>query len=154
MDPGTDTGLVCWEGEYRRHPASEVKNGLIWAIEVPGAEGAGGWLRASEKIACKVLEAQCDVFLYEDFILHGGSHSSEREGLDPVRVTCGVQILLKVGKWSGTQVAFLPSISAVYHDIRMRKWGLWLQGRGDYSGYDGHATSAARGLVWFLRDYI
>lgn len=163
LDPGTTSGLVCWEGEYRRHMGAEVAEGLKYAVEIDGEESSR-WMLSSDGVCELVMEWGCDVLLIEDFVLLGGKgHSSEREGLDPVRVTCGVLVLLKERGWTGDVVYFSPSVSSVFHDVRMKKWKLYLQGRGvriggsDQAacvGFEGHATSACRGLVWWLRERI
>lgn len=140
---------------------SEVKKGLLWAREVTcGAGGVGvahwrrwGWLEACEGMATEVLAAEADILLVEDFILWGGGHSSEREGLDSVRVTCGLLMCLALADWNGDVVTFGPDIKSVFNDVRMKRWGLWLQGR-NWGGMDGHATDAARGLVWYLREKV
>lgn len=172
VDPGTTTGLVLWEGEYTRHSGSAVKEGVVRAWEVGGVTGGAGsparkrsleawrrfgWLEVVEGIALVVVQEEVDVLLLEDFVLTGGSHSSEREGLDPVRISCGLLGVLRVWGWDGELVMFSPDVSSVMTDMRMKRWGMWLQGRGDggsYAGFGGHATSAARGLVWYLREKV
>lgn len=188
LDPGTTSGLVVWEGEFKQHMGGEVAAGLRGMYEIHGPEKSWSeWLSSCHKIVEILMKLNNgdgpDVLLIEDFILEGGKgHSSEREGLDPVRITCGVLMLLEVDQWSGQVVYFQPSIASVFHDVRMKKWGLWLQGRnavyvladpmyahadmfvdhGDQihikewtcAKFEGHATSAARGLVWWLREKI
>lgn len=161
LDPGTKSGLVFWEGELRRYSGSEVADGLAGAWEID----SGAWLNSAQAMAHMIVEYGAELVLYEDFILEGGSHSSDRSGLDPVRIACGVEALLRVGAPFVVVEPFSRNVKSVMTDERMKLWGLWLQGRkgfdgtgkvgaGSLVGCKGHATDAARGLVWYLRERI
>lgn len=155
LDPGTKSGLVFWEGELRRHSGAEIRAGLREMFEIREES----WFESAARIARDVHASGAQVLLYEDFVLRGGGgHSSEAEALDSVRVTSGVVCLLEEWGWDGHTAGFNASIKAVMTDERMKKWGLWLQGRGSRvagtEGFEGHATDAARGLVWYLREVV
>lgn len=131
----------------------------------------GDWLASARRISEFVVTEAADVLLYENFVLRGGGgHSSSAEALDSVRVTSAVIALLSVsgrvsGGWKGEVAPFDTSVKAVMSDVRMKRWGLWLQGKGgskcavgfdggdvwDVKGFEGHATDACRGLVWYCR---
>lgn len=156
MDPGTKTGLVFWEGPERVHAGAEVHERIWNSWEVR----QGTWLDSVEMICDCVISNRIDVLLYENFVLRGGGgHSSEADALDSVRVTSGVLAMLRERGWEGRIVPFDMSIKAVMSDERMKRWKLWLQGGGGggrgskskYAGFEGHATDAARGLAWYLR---
>lgn len=164
LDPGTKSGLVLWEGDGgRKWSGAEVDQGLKSALEVRVEDG---WLLSSHVIAHTIRTWDVDLLLYEEFMLSGGGgHSSDPEALDSVRVTSAVLGMLMA--WQSDRfvnvVGFSPSIKAVMTDSRMKLWGLWLQGKdvsvggkpaGACKGFEGHATDAARGLVWYLREVI
>jgi hypothetical protein len=153
LDPGTKSGLVLWKGEHRQHMGGEIYPGVYHVREVRES----GWYQSSRRLAGVLLEFVPHVLLYEDFQLEpggtGGRGAAGRELLDPVRVTCSVLTLMYEVDWDGLVVPFQTSVKGVMTDERMRKWKLWLQAR-TWSGLEGHATDAARGLVWYLRERL
>lgn len=158
VDPGTTTGFVLWEGSGYRS-GSDVKNGIV-----SYGEWVGGWKVGARGALVTIQQFMPDVYVYEDFILLGGDHSSDREGLDPVRVNAVVDYELELaalgigmrgmndGKaWAPVVVAQTASqAKGVITDDRLKRWGLWYSATVKGEKPD-HVRDACRHLCLYLR---
>jgi hypothetical protein len=153
VDPGSTTGYVLWEGDEGYVGGLDVHLGVLRR-----GEFKGGWKAGASGVftACRAWNA--DVLVLEDFILEGGDHSSEREGLDSCRINAVVEFNLNRdgpdlddGGVVGRLGVVIPIVyqtasqaKGIITDERLRKWGLWHRG-------SAHVRDAHRHLCLYLR---
>lgn len=161
-DPGTSTGIVSYWGP-RRVLGKDVAVRLIDRIEVDG-----GWKCGVRAVLGVIARFQPHVFVHEDFILTSFG-SSEREGIDPVRLNAVFEWELAAeedeiagvdGGWMsvhgkrdlvgvGSDLVIVKYTAAhakgIITDKRLKAWGLWYEG-------STHIRDATRHLCLFLRD--
>lgn len=148
-DPGTTTGLAWGVLDFTKEAdtvfdlvARDRRLTTEVAQRDPGPDG--DWrdseLAAAKVIATRMMDLQFrwmlagipysrHVWIFEDFILYPGSHSSSRSGLSPVRITSYIQ---------GMLVNISPKLNYVYQSAseavkfatneRLKKHGLWVVG--------------------------
>lgn len=137
VDPGVTSGWVVG------HVANGAVGGVVDLGQVVGPGWHGGWgcVASAKDLVAIGLGYGCKMWVIEDFVLHGGGHSSERAGLEPVRVTSAMLVMLE-----DRGVVCLSAVSgkSVITDDRLKRWGLWEPGKP-------HAMDAMRHLVLYAR---
>lgn len=133
MDPGTTTGIT-WSNPLLEGTTKEIfERDPITVDQVDCTDEKEGAKVIAETFrdcySTWNMEMSIPVtnifFVYEDFVLYPGkTHSSERTGLSPVRITSLVEGMLIQDQV--TWVAQMASLakSTVTND-RLKKWGLW-----------------------------
>lgn len=156
MDPGTTTGVGYTEHgvkgymkpKFAFEGAGWTTQEVICKDELGGAaEIASLWLWLVDHWTKLGIHPSRMYFVYEDFILRPGPHSSARTGLSPVRVTAHVQGILIASK-----VHYFPQqpgdAKSRWTNERLRRVGL-------YSTGSEHRRDATRhALLFYIRNLV
>lgn len=142
MDPGQTTGIT-WSTPLLKGTIKEIFDRDVITVDEVSCLDPDVPDILTERSGVKVIaetyrEQQAEwilagipttrhFFVYEDFVLAPGHHSSERSGLSPVRVTSLLQGMLVTDQINW--VAQSPSMakSTITND-RLRRWDIWTRG--------------------------
>lgn len=144
VDPGTGTG-VAWcvcdaTGTITTRmgqPPSPPQSACLRGSYVDQADRLCAILRGFKNTANatqrRTKEDVSIIVAIEDFVLTRFK-SSEREGLDPVRVTSAFITMMEERRLQrGVKIVYQsPSDSMIYTNDRLRHWGLWKVGAEEH----------------------
>lgn len=93
IDPGQTTGYVHLDGTWEGDVQGYIESSLVESRNLD-AKGTIKEYEVAKFVMERLSSREVPVLIIEDFVLYGGTHSSDRSGLSPVRVTSALLTLL------------------------------------------------------------